>query len=51
MMSRNFTKLSNEEIAGFIMENEGPSEMNINVSKAVESSTDLWILANMNGSI
>ncbi len=51
MISQNLSKLSKEDIVGFIMEPAGVTEMNINVSKAVESPSDLWILANMKISI
>lgn len=51
MISRNFSKLSNEEIAEFLNERDEKENMNINVTRAVESTTDLWILANMKRSI
>lgn len=47
MISREFAKLSNMDIAGFIIEPDEDENMNINVTMAVESSSDLWILANM----
>lgn len=47
MISRKFSKLSNKEIAEFLNESGEKENMNINVTRAVESTTDLWTLANM----
>ena len=43
--------LSNDEIVEFLNEMDDKENMIINVTGAVESSTDLWILANMKRSI
>lgn len=51
MISRNFSKLSNEDIAGFLIDPDDDLDKNMKVTQSVQSPSDLWILANMNSSI